>query len=445
MTGRDRQLPQQFEFDGPGEIGIILRGNHKRARTADHFASEIMVERTHIRQNCQTVDRDAQLLGQKPGVRRKRTGIADPVTGQVDLQLFAIKSICIERRNPGLDGGADCGMDTDIGARRLFDPQIAKWAAVIFTFATFAPTYAFSIWPHQASLALMLGAIYCAIAARDLITRRIDVNVSSFVISFQGFAVAIPAGFLLLALSGDLAAPLLASTEVPAGDYNYIRVYVQAGSPASEVEVDSGGIFDLLLPGQQTGNDNRFLQLVSGFTVPAGGRADFTIDIDLRKALTKPSDKDHYLLRPALRLINNVDVGTLSGSVDSALLQDASCTNDIAADEGVTVYLYRDGSEPLGDINVDEVGEGDHPVDDADGFVDEINPIATAAVKQNQNTGVYEYTLGFIPDGSYRVALTCQSLNDMPDTDEGLAFLQQARVSIVAGQTAMLNFVAANP
>ncbi|HCS28225.1 MAG TPA: hypothetical protein DIW43_12275 [Spongiibacteraceae bacterium] len=249
----------------------------------------------------------------------------------------------------------------------------------------------------------------------------------------------------LLALSGDLAAPLLASTEVPAGDYNYIRVYVQAGSPASEVEVDSGGIFDLLLPGQQTGNDNRFLQLVSGFTVPAGGRADFTIDIDLRKALTKPSDKDHYLLRPALRLINNVDVGTLSGSVDSALLQDASCTNDIAADEGVTVYLYRDGSEPLGDINVDEVGEGDHPVDDADGFVDEINPIATAAVKQNQNTGVYEYTLGFIPDGSYRVALTCQSLNDMPDTDEGLAFLQQARVTIVAGQTAMLNFVAANP
>ncbi len=52
-------------------------------------------------------------------------------------------------------------------ARRLFDAQIAKWAVVIFTFATFAPTYAFSIWPHQASLALMLGAIYCAIAARD--------------------------------------------------------------------------------------------------------------------------------------------------------------------------------------------------------------------------------------------------------------------------------------
>ena len=52
-------------------------------------------------------------------------------------------------------------------ARRLFDAQIAKWAAVIFAIATFAPAYAFSIWPHLASLALTLGAVYCAAAARD--------------------------------------------------------------------------------------------------------------------------------------------------------------------------------------------------------------------------------------------------------------------------------------
>ncbi|MEQ8292036.1 MAG: DMT family transporter [Roseovarius sp.] len=51
--------------------------------------------------------------------------------------------------------------------------------------------------------ALIVLISVCAIAARDLITRRIDANVSSFVISFQGFGVAIPAGFLLLALSGD--------------------------------------------------------------------------------------------------------------------------------------------------------------------------------------------------------------------------------------------------
>lgn len=245
----------------------------------------------------------------------------------------------------------------------------------------------------------------------------------------------------LLQLTGNAAEPILEATSFPAGNYNYIRLYMQAGAPASEVEEDTGGIFDLLLPGQQAGADNRFLQLVSGFTVPAGGQADFTIDIDLRKALTKPSGANHYLLRPALRLVNNVEVGTLSGAVDSSLLQDASCTHDSAADEGVAIYLYSDGVEPLGDVNVNDNGEGDHASDDSDGISDEINPITTAEVKQNTNSGVYEYTVGFVEEGNYRVALSCQTLGDMPGSDESLEFLQQAEVTIVADQTAIVNFV----
>ncbi|MEQ9260820.1 MAG: DMT family transporter [Roseovarius sp.] len=39
-----------------------------------------------------------------------------------------------------------------------------------------------------------------AIAARDLVTRRMDVSVPSMVIAFQGFAVLVPAGAVLLAL-----------------------------------------------------------------------------------------------------------------------------------------------------------------------------------------------------------------------------------------------------
>ena len=249
----------------------------------------------------------------------------------------------------------------------------------------------------------------------------------------------------LLQLTGNAATSVLNATTFPAGDYNYVRLYVQGGSPASEVEEDTGGVFDLLLPGQQAGADNRFLQLVSGFTIPAGGQADFTIDIDLRKALTKPAGKSHYLLRPALRLVNNIEVGTISGTVDSGLLQDVSCTHDAAADEGVTVYLYNDGSEPLGDVNVNENGEGDHATDDTDGVVGEVNPITTAGVRQNTNSGVYEYTLGFVQAGNYRVALSCQSLSDMPDTDEALGFLQQANVTVIASQTAVLNFVATGP
>ena len=47
-----------------------------------------------------------------------------------------------------------------------------------------------------------------AVAARDLMTRRIDIAVSSTVVSFQGFAAAVPAGAVLLWLSGAPAAAM---------------------------------------------------------------------------------------------------------------------------------------------------------------------------------------------------------------------------------------------
>ena len=49
--------------------------------------------------------------------------------------------------------------------------------------------------------ALFVLISVAAVAARDLITRRIDVAVSSFVVSFQGFAALVPAGIVLLMLA----------------------------------------------------------------------------------------------------------------------------------------------------------------------------------------------------------------------------------------------------
>ncbi|WP_095589180.1 DMT family transporter [Actibacterium ureilyticum] len=54
--------------------------------------------------------------------------------------------------------------------------------------------------------ALLVLISVLAVAARDLITRRIDVTVPSTVVSFQGFAAVIPAALVLLALSPDRAA-----------------------------------------------------------------------------------------------------------------------------------------------------------------------------------------------------------------------------------------------
>lgn len=251
----------------------------------------------------------------------------------------------------------------------------------------------------------------------------------------------------LLALTGDSSEVILEDTTVPAGEYVWLRLYVLGGSPDSEVERDDGQVFPLFVPGSQpqSGNPNsRFLHLNTGFVVPAGGDADFTIDFVLRQALTRPANQDHYLLRPSMRLVDNVEVGSIAGIVDEPLVTDASCTNDPAADEGNSVYLYAGSDAVPGDVNVDpQTGEPDHDSDDTDGVSPETHPLTTAEVRQNPDTGTYQYRIGFVAEGDYTVAFTCQSLDDLPDSDEDIAFAQSANVTVVAGETTTQNFTTA--
>lgn len=248
----------------------------------------------------------------------------------------------------------------------------------------------------------------------------------------------------LLALQGDASEPILADTTVPAGQYDFLRLFVIGGSPDSEVVEEGGGMFDLFIPGQQPQSQNpnrRFLQLVTPFIIPAGGDADFTIDFDLRKALTKPAMQNHYLLRPALRLVNNVEVGTITGTVGAQLTQDQSCSGESSM-EGNVVYLYEGSDAVIGDVNVDENGDGDHATDDTDGDTAEVNPLTTATVTMNNSTGEFEYTIGFVADGDYTIAFTCQAVNDAPDTDEAIEFVQPQNVTVTANQTSTVNFTA---
>lgn len=52
-------------------------------------------------------------------------------------------------------------------ARRLYDDHVARWATLLFALSTFAPTYAFGIWPHHLSLTFCLAAIYLALVGSD--------------------------------------------------------------------------------------------------------------------------------------------------------------------------------------------------------------------------------------------------------------------------------------
>jgi hypothetical protein len=134
---------------------------------------------------------------------------------------------------------------------------------------------------------------------------------------------ATPKTIDLLNQSGTASAVLF-DQPIPAGDYGQIRLMVVAdGDPSnSYIMLSAGTLHGLKVPsGSETG-----LKLVSGFTVPSSGVVDYTIDFDLRKAITcPPGQSPACLLKPAERLVNNVTVGNIQGTV-SATLVPAGCT-----------------------------------------------------------------------------------------------------------------------
>ena len=245
----------------------------------------------------------------------------------------------------------------------------------------------------------------------------------------------------LLALTGNAASPIISDAVVPAGNYQWLRIFVTGGFPDSTVLPKLGNETDLFIPGQQNGNSNgtpRSLKLNTAFTVPTGGSADFTIDFVLRKGLTKPANSDHYLLRPAMRLVNNVEVGTIKGSVDAAVITSNACTTD----SGISVYLYQ------GDLNANSQVPDDiydpgiaANSDEVDNNVTGQRPITSTEVRQD-DSGVYSFELGFIraTDAGYSLALTCQSGADFAASDDDISFTEVIPVSVTAKQTSTVSF-----
>ena len=76
-------------------------------------------------------------------------------------------------------------------------------------------------------------------------------------------------------------------------------------------------IFRIVIPsGAETG-----LKLIQGFTMPVGGVADFTVDFVLAKSIIAPPGRlPGYMLKPVLRLVDNAQVGTIAGTLQSSTL-----------------------------------------------------------------------------------------------------------------------------
>ena len=234
----------------------------------------------------------------------------------------------------------------------------------------------------------------------------------------QGNVIPNTRGIDLLLLDGAKSEALVTGAEFAAGNYGQLRLEIAQGS---YVELDDGLREPLRVPSNE-------LKL-GGVTLSAGGTFNYTLEFDLRKALINPPGQNAYLMKPTgLRLVNNTEVGHLTGQVDEVILTNNNCTV-APADASVpvaTVYLYQGADRPIDELS-DNGGDNTY------------QPYASTNVYFD-GVSEYSYSIGYIDADSYTAALSCDVTDD-PDAADPIEFLQTQNVQIPASNTAVeLNF-----
>ena len=227
------------------------------------------------------------------------------------------------------------------------------------------------------------------------------------------FNFASPKNIDLMAQQGGNSAALLMNAAIPAGHYQWVRLMVD---PAQcTITLSDGSVHPLVIPsGAQTG-----LKLVSGFDVATGGSTDFTIDFNLRQAVTM--SHGGYMMRPAMRMMNNIQVGSLNGSVSNTFTIGTTAISDPACSPAV--YIYSGSGVTPVDINTTST----------------IQPVTTESLTLNNTTGNYDYKAGFLATGSYTLAVTCAAADD-PSTADSLTFSATKTATVSSNQTTTVNF-----
>jgi hypothetical protein len=229
--------------------------------------------------------------------------------------------------------------------------------------------------------------------------------------------------FDLLTLQGGTTATFLNGATIPAGQYEWVRLMVDTSAGASFVMLSSGQQHDLTIPsGAETG-----LKLIQGFTMPVGGMANFTVDFVLSKSLIAPQGlSPDYLLKPVLRLVDNSQVGTISGTFQAMTLSIPCGTRP------PVVYVYAGGSVTPDDI---------YNSPDTTDLPSAAQPLTTATAALNSMND-YAYSIAFLPSETYTVAFTCDP--DDPTVDESalgtIHFAATQAVAVTANMTTMVNF-----
>lgn len=231
----------------------------------------------------------------------------------------------------------------------------------------------------------------------------------------------------LLEYQQGQAALLLDGVALPAGRYEWVRLIVDARQNVRDSYIvrTTGEECELRVPsGAESG-----LKLNRGFTLPADGSVALTIDFDLRKSIHAPPGQpgsaaectQGYLMRPTLRIVDNANVGAISGAIDSALVTEECLPK---------VYVFSGAG-----VTPDDIEES--------GTASDVDPLVVANVDVQNGATSYSYRAAFLTPGSYTVTFTCD--DDDATDDDVLAFLAPQTVTVQNNLIGSANFAPAMP
>lgn len=210
----------------------------------------------------------------------------------------------------------------------------------------------------------------------------------------------------LLAYQNGATVNLLESLAVDAGEYQWMRLKVLAErnlSDGSYILFENGEQFPLYVPsGSETG-----LKINRPFRVAAGGITRLVADFDLRKSIiAPPGQSPNYMLKPVLRLMDELQIGDVEGAIDLAALAVLQLGADSgAADCDGGVYLFNGAAVTPDDMDGDA----------ADGA----GPVVFKPLAYDGLEAVVPYRFAMVEAGAYTVAATCNfGVDASPEASE---------------------------
>lgn len=208
----------------------------------------------------------------------------------------------------------------------------------------------------------------------------------------------------------DNALRLFTSEELPEGNYTGVRLLFDEDELDNAfVTTTAGTEFPMNVV------DGDYASLSFNVEDNESNSDSFTLLLDLRQSLSFDDDTDEYTFTPVMRAVDTTEASRIDGDVS------VTCPAGDSLSQGA-VYLYS--------------GRDVTP-DDLDGAG--VEPFATAPVFTSQAGNTFFYSLRFLPEGDYTLALTCIGNDDDPVTDEDLEFRNIVNVQLDSNETITLD------